>query len=46
MTNKEIIKFLTSTTVNAGFVDKLKIKYRPIICPFNDLINYSIITHK
>lgn len=41
MTNKEIIKFLTSTTVNAGFVDKLKIKYRPIICPFNDLINYA-----
>ena len=41
MTNKEIITFLTSTTVNAGFIDKLKIKYRPIICPFNDLINYA-----
>jgi SAM-dependent methyltransferase len=41
MTNKEIITFLTSTTVNAGFIDKLKIKYRPIICPFNELINYA-----
>lgn len=39
--NAEIIKFLTSTTINAGFVDKLKIKYRPIICPFNDLLNYA-----
>ncbi len=41
MTNKDIINFLTSTTVNAGVVDKLKIKYRPIICPFNELINYA-----
>jgi 2-polyprenyl-3-methyl-5-hydroxy-6-metoxy-1,4-benzoquinol methylase len=41
MTNSEIIKFLTAKTTNAGFVDKLKIKYRPIICPFNDLIDYA-----
>lgn len=41
ITNKEIIKFLTSTTINASFVDKLKIKYRPIICPFNTLLNYA-----
>ncbi|MDI9339472.1 MAG: class I SAM-dependent methyltransferase [Sediminibacterium sp.] len=41
MTNSEIIKFLTSTTVNAGFVDKLKIKYRPVICPFDDLMAYA-----
>jgi 2-polyprenyl-3-methyl-5-hydroxy-6-metoxy-1,4-benzoquinol methylase len=41
ISNSEIIKFLTSTTVNAGFVDKLKIKYRPIICPFNDLLDYA-----
>jgi SAM-dependent methyltransferase len=41
MTNSEIIKFLTSKTTNAGFVDKLKIKYRPIICPFNDLLDYA-----
>lgn len=41
MDNAEIIKFLTSKTTNAGFVDKLKIKYRPIICPFNDLIDFA-----
>ncbi|MBL7910620.1 MAG: class I SAM-dependent methyltransferase [Bacteroidia bacterium] len=41
ITNKEIIKFLTSTTINASFVDKLKIKYRPIICPFNTLLSYA-----
>lgn len=41
MTNSDIIKFLTSKTANAGFVDKMKIKYRPIICPFIDLINYA-----
>ncbi len=26
---------------NAGFVDRLKIKYRPIICPFIDLIDFA-----
>lgn len=41
MTNSDIIKFLTSKIVNAGFIDKLKIKYRPLICPFIDLINYA-----
>ena len=41
MTNSEIIKFLTSKTTNAGFVDRLKIKYRPIICPFKDLIDFA-----
>ena len=41
MTNSDIIKFLTSKTTNAGFVDKLKIKYRPIICPFIDLIGFA-----
>lgn len=41
MTNKEIIKFLDSTVVNAGFIDKLKIKYRPFICPFDTLLAYA-----
>ena len=41
ITNKEIIRFLTSTTINASFVDKLKIKYRPIICPFSILLGYA-----
>lgn len=42
MDNSEIIKFLTTKTSNASFIDKLKIKYRPIICPFTDLIDYAI----
>ena len=41
MTNSDIIKFLTSKTSNAGFVDRLKIKYRPIICPFIDLVDFA-----
>jgi 2-polyprenyl-3-methyl-5-hydroxy-6-metoxy-1,4-benzoquinol methylase len=41
MKNKEIVEFLNSTTINAGFIDKLKIKYRPFICPFDVLINYA-----
>lgn len=41
MTNSDIIKFLTAKTTNAGFVDRLKIKYRPIICPFIDLIDFA-----
>lgn len=36
--NSEIIHYLTSRTTHAGFIDKLKIKYRPIICPFDKLI--------
>lgn len=41
MTNADIIKFLTSKTANAGLVDKLKIKYRPVICPFIDLLGFA-----
>lgn len=41
VSNKEIIEYLTSKTLNAGFVDKLKIKYRPIICPFDTLLGYA-----
>ena len=41
MTNSDIIKFFTSKTTNARFVDKMKIKYRPFICPFNDLIGFA-----
>ncbi len=41
MNNSEIIQFLTSKTVNAGFIDKLKIRYRPIICPFIPLLEQA-----
>lgn len=41
VTNKDLIKHLESTSTKAGFIDKLKIKYRPVICPFDLLLNYT-----
>ena len=41
ISNKEIITYLTSKETKAGFVDRLKIKYRPLICPFDDLLEYA-----
>lgn len=41
LNNSEIIKFLSSQTSNASFIDSLKIKYRPYVCPFNELISYA-----
>jgi SAM-dependent methyltransferase len=40
-TNSEIIRFLTSKTTRAGVIDRLKIRYRPLICPFPDLLNLA-----
>ena len=40
VSNKDLISFLEKTSINSGFVDKLKIKYRPVICPFDDLLKY------
>lgn len=40
VSNKELINFLEKTSINSGFIDKLKIKYRPVICPFDDLLKY------
>jgi 2-polyprenyl-3-methyl-5-hydroxy-6-metoxy-1,4-benzoquinol methylase len=40
ISNKQIIDYLTSKTVNASFIDKLKIKYRPLFCPFDMLLSY------
>lgn len=37
--NAELVAFLKSTTADTGFVDALKIQYRPYICPFNDLLS-------
>lgn len=39
--NARIIEFFSARTAHAGFVDKLKIKYRPIICPFQDLLEIA-----
>lgn len=39
LTNKDLLHFLKSKHLNAGFVDRLKIHYRPLICPYVSLIN-------
>lgn len=44
LTNRELVEFLSNTTSDATFVQKLKIKYRPYICPFNELVNYALHT--
>lgn len=41
LTNNDIVTFLSSTTANATFLQKLKIKYRPFVCPFDELIDYA-----
>lgn len=35
----ELVSFLKTKTVSSGFVDQLKVNYRPLICPFDDLLN-------
>jgi 2-polyprenyl-3-methyl-5-hydroxy-6-metoxy-1,4-benzoquinol methylase len=40
LSNKKLSDFLQSKNPSeAGFVDKIKIAYRPYICPFADLLN-------
>jgi cyclopropane fatty-acyl-phospholipid synthase-like methyltransferase len=34
----ELSKFLSEADINASFTDRLKIAYRPYICPFDDLL--------
>ncbi len=41
ITNPEIVNFLSTTTVKATFLQKIKIKYRPYVCPFDELIAYA-----
>lgn len=37
VTNGEIIRFLKSKNVSGSFIDGLKIRYRPLVCPFQEL---------
>lgn len=41
ISNPEIIDFLSTTTANATFLQKLKIRYRPYVCPFDELLDYA-----
>jgi SAM-dependent methyltransferase len=40
-TNSDIVAFLGSTAADATFMQKIKIKYRPFVCPFNELLSYA-----
>lgn len=37
--NKELIGFLKTRIIRVGFKDRLKIIYRPLICPFSQLLS-------
>jgi hypothetical protein len=37
--NKDLLKFLKNKYIHAGFLDRLKLHYRPLICPYISLIN-------
>jgi 2-polyprenyl-3-methyl-5-hydroxy-6-metoxy-1,4-benzoquinol methylase len=39
VTTDQLIRFMRGRAANASFIDRLKIVYRPYICPFDDLIN-------
>jgi SAM-dependent methyltransferase len=39
LTNKDLLKFLKHKHIHAGFLDSLKLHYRPLICPYISLIN-------
>lgn len=38
ISNRDLLQYLKSLDFTAGFVDKLKVYYRPLVCPFVDLI--------
>jgi 2-polyprenyl-3-methyl-5-hydroxy-6-metoxy-1,4-benzoquinol methylase len=36
---RELVDFLKRQNVSSGFLDQLKVNYRPLICPLDELIN-------
>lgn len=40
-TDREIAAFFADKAANAGFIDRLKIRYRPYICPFRTLLGFT-----
>lgn len=39
LSNKILLDFLKSRSYNVNFIDRLKVYYRPVVCPFVELIN-------
>jgi len=40
VTQQNLISFLKSSQVHSGFIDILKVHYRPLICPLDEIINW------
>ena len=40
LTNSDLLRYLKSLDFKSGFIDRLKVYYRPLVCPFVELINY------
>jgi len=38
LSNRDLLRFLQNSQLEAGFFDRLKIQYRPLICPFVSLL--------
>lgn len=41
LSNQQLTEFLSTIVGDATFINKLKIKYRPYVCPFDELIDYA-----
>lgn len=41
MNRRQIIRFLSRVSTSSNLIQKLKIKYRPLVCPLDDLILYA-----
>jgi 2-polyprenyl-3-methyl-5-hydroxy-6-metoxy-1,4-benzoquinol methylase len=39
ITNQQLLRYLKSLNFTSGFFDRLKVYYRPLICPFAELID-------
>ncbi len=39
LTNRDLLRFLKNKQIQTGFLDGLKLHYRPLICPYISLIN-------
>src|SRR5688500_2728050 len=38
LTSKDLLRYLKTINLDAGLIDRLKVNYRPLVCPFIDLI--------
>ena len=38
ITNSDLLSYLKSLDFSSGMIDRLKVYYRPLVCPFTDLI--------